>query len=85
METKYKVGDKVIISHDLNSRGMWIKIPATIATIVEVKEITPSFGVPYVLEVKGRRLGFCFWERDIDCKYDSETGEEEFWKMWGDK
>jgi len=85
METKYKVGDKVVISHDLNSRGMWINIPPTIATIVEVKEITPTFGVPYVLEVRGKRLPCCFWERDIDCKYNPANDEEEFWKTWGDK
>lgn len=77
MKTKYKVGDKVIISHDLNSRGVWINIPPTIATIVEVKEITPSFGTPYVLEVRGKRLGFCFWENDIDGKHDLESDEEE--------
>ena len=84
-ETKYKVGDKVIISHDLNSNGMWINIPPTIATVIKVKEITPTFGVPYVLEVRGRRLSYCFWERDIDCKYEPENDEEELWKMWGDK
>ena len=84
-ETKYKVGDKVIISHDLNSKGMWINIPRTVATVVEVKEITPSFGTPYVLEVRGKRLQFCFWETDIDGKCKSEEEEAWYWKTWGDK
>lgn len=85
METKYKVGDEVVISKTVNHKGMQINIPPTIAKVVEVKDITPTYGVPYVLEVNGIRIGFCFWEDDIDAKYEPESDEDYFWKVWGDK
>lgn len=84
-KTKYKVGDKVIISKTINHRGMQINIPPTIATITEVQDTTPTYGTPYVLEVNGIKCGFCFWEDDIDGKYEPDTDEEFFWKTWGDK
>ena len=86
-DTKYKVGDLVMISKTINHRGMQINIPPTVAKIIEVKESTPTYGIPYVLEINGIRCGFCFWEDDIDGKYEykPETDEEFFWKTWGDK
>jgi len=81
-KAEYKVGDKVIISHDLNTKGMWIKIPPTIAKIVEIKEITPTYGIPYVLEVSGRRLTFCFWECDIDKKAELDEDESWYWEHY---
>ena len=65
MESKYTIGDKVLISKKLSASGRWEDIPPQLAKILEIKQ-TITFGPAYVLEINGHKCNICYWEPDID-------------------
>ena len=63
--SKYKIGDRVIISHVLTPEGVWLKISPKTGIVKNVRD-TPSMGFAYSIELDGKVQIACYWESDID-------------------
>jgi len=83
----YKVNDWVILTQKFVVDLTHIKRKKTqpyLAKIVEVKP-TVSLGPCYVIEINGERQKLCYWETDIERRFDRNANEDLLWQTWGDK